>query len=245
MNSNKVTFRKGRNIYIIIVIIFFISFALTTLNFCLNKYELKLLEENDPEIYLTGLKGFQFEKEHYDMEYNDGISNLGKTGRIEFECYMGECTYEYSYYCQDDDDYDYDWDDSTPNNYKNYIFMNNTFNISALDTCYSYETSKESSCSNKCRTSGADECGSSYCHEGYGTYYESSCDKLDPDEADDEDNKSHKSCNAHNLILFWNNLFFQRTNATSFGKYRYSKNAIPANQTCEETGRKMCGILDY
>ena len=245
MKTNKL----GKLFYFLTLAMSIGSLALSIINFYKYKEDLKPVEENDPDIYLTGLKGMEIKYDTRKLEYNDGISNLGKTGRIIFECYAGKCTYEYSYSCDDDVDVDtgYDFDSiNTPNIHNNYTFMKKNFNISKLDTCYGYNNYIEHTCSYYCRTTKEDSCGRSNCHkdtkEDY--FHSASCILLSPDNFEDEENINSKSCNAINLIYFWKKIFFEKLNATTYGKYKYSNSAIPPNEKCEDTGRKMCGILD-
>ena len=82
-------------ISIILLIVWIISFFLSTLRYCLYIYKIQKLEENNPFIDLSGIQNFSFDKaSSYNEEYNSNISNLGYTGEIIFNCYKGICTYE-------------------------------------------------------------------------------------------------------------------------------------------------------
>ena len=51
---------KANIIFLSMVLMFFSSLTLSVLNFFRSKYDLGLLEENNPEIYITGLKDIEF-----------------------------------------------------------------------------------------------------------------------------------------------------------------------------------------
>ena len=61
------------------------------------------MEEKDPDIDLTGLKSFYFERSLNEYEYSPEMSNLGNTGNIYLDCYLGECTYEEIETCTDNE----------------------------------------------------------------------------------------------------------------------------------------------
>lgn len=56
---------------------------------------LKYFEENDPDIYFTGLESFSFEDISLaPEEYDPSKFNLGKTGKLIFDCFRGSCSYQ-------------------------------------------------------------------------------------------------------------------------------------------------------
>ena len=92
-------------VYLLYILLFTTNiFALIflTVNYCLSKYSLEYFKEDDPDIDLTGLKGFSFSQISHDEhdEYSPTMSNLGTTGKLYFDCYKGSCTYEKSYRCE-------------------------------------------------------------------------------------------------------------------------------------------------
>lgn len=85
----------------IIILGYFFSFILSTLIYCLIHYKI-ILEENDPVIDLSGIQNISFYSSDERKEYYPGISNLGETGQLIFDCYSGFCSawrdiyYEYT-----------------------------------------------------------------------------------------------------------------------------------------------------
>jgi hypothetical protein len=57
----------------------------------MSSYSLKYYEEEDPNIDLTGIKSFHFSRGAI-QEYNPDTSNLGTTGKLFYNCYIGSCT---------------------------------------------------------------------------------------------------------------------------------------------------------
>ena len=119
--------------YWIIVGIFVITLILSTINYCLIHYSLEFLEENDPDIDVGGLRTFSFNRHYKSFEYSPGISNLGTTGKISVDCYLGKCKVlieDKTCYDEDGDEYD----------------------------CSTYKYFSNYSCSNDCRESGKIKC---------------------------------------------------------------------------------------
>ena len=149
------------------------------------------------------------------------MSNLGTTGKIYFDCYEGKCHYKKTYLCS--------------GTHCTGSGKGKTCKFFAY-TCYDYENYKEKSCSSDCRINKKKECNLNLCQQNYKDYNfdYSKCSRDD----DSSDLSSEKSRNADNLILFWRGLYYERTNRTYYGVYKYSNSAIPANETCPE--EKKC-----
>jgi len=216
---NKVYF-----LYIIIFSLNLISLIFMTIIYCINAYSFQYLEEDDPNIDLTGISKFTFDSGDIP-EYNPGQPNLGNTGKLFFHCYTGKCTYSQSYSCT--------IQECTGEG-------ENRECHDVESTCTTSTTRTEHGCSNECRLTKSSGCGSSYCRGYYGYYYSSSsCSYIDDPRTID----LPKSCNADNIIYNWRNYYYSRSNATTYGKHKYLDSAVPANETCPN-GTKMCGILD-
>ena len=81
----------------------------------------------------------------------------------------------------------------------------------------------------------------STCPSIYGaSIYSSSCSR---DQDTKEIDTVYQSCNADNLVLFWNNSYYRRSNRTDYKRFSYLNSAVTANESCP-TGTKVCGILD-
>lgn len=78
---------------------FFLVFSISTLIYCLIHYKLTLFEEKDPNIYLAGIHNIYFRDTEEKIEYFNGVPNLGNTGEISFDCYIGECEECTDIYC--------------------------------------------------------------------------------------------------------------------------------------------------
>ena len=217
-------------VYILCCLVFvvnIIALIFLTVNYCLSKYSLEYLLENDPDIDLTGLSGFSFSQTTND-EYSPTMSNLGTTGKIYFDCYTGSCTYKKSYSCKKTKC------TGTGNNKKCHTYY---------DTCYDYYTYDEHTCSIGCRIKENSffGCGSAYCYSpSYNKYYSSSSCSRDDDTTD---YSLPKSCYADNLILYWKNFYYERKNNTGYKQFTYLNSAVTANESCP-LGKKVCGILD-
>lgn len=74
----------------IIILGYFFSFILSTLIYCLIHFKI-ILQENDPNIDLSGIKDISFNSFDKRLEYQPGISNLGETGQLILDCYTGFC----------------------------------------------------------------------------------------------------------------------------------------------------------
>ncbi len=152
LKVNIKAYNKVYTFYYIILIINIILFGLITFNYCQSYYFFSYMEEKDPDIDLTGLKSFYFEKSLNKYEYSPEMSNLGNTGSIYLDCYLGECTYEEFDTCTDDNGREY--------------------------SCSSYYSIEEHFCSDVCRQSKDKSC-SYACYEGYDHFYKSSCYRYD------------------------------------------------------------------
>ena len=213
-------------VYLLYGLVFVVNLGalvVLSINYCKSTYSLELLEENDPDIDLTGLQGFSFGS-YSNMEYSPEMSNLGTTGKLYFDCFTGKCEYKERYTCYKESC------SGTGKNKKCHQYKT---------TCTRSFTQKEYSCSSNCRATQNSEC--STCPSIYGaTKYSSSCSR-------DKDTKkidtTYQSCNADNLILFWNNSYYRRANRTDYKRFTYLNSAVTANESCP-TGKKMCGILD-
>lgn len=199
------------------------ALVILSINYCKSTYSLSLLEENDPDIDLTGLKGFSFES-YSNMEYSPEMSNLGTTGRLYLDCFLGKCEYKERYTCYKESC------TGTGKNKKCHEYKT---------TCTRYFTEKKYSCSSNCRIMKSKTC--STCPSIYGvSLYSSSCSR-------DEDTKTidttYQSCNADNLVMFWKSSYYRRSNRTDYKRFTYLNSAVTANESCP-TGTKVCGILD-
>ena len=155
-------YNKACILFILAFLANFVSLILMTINYCRSTYSLDYLEENDPDIDLTGIKYFSFSSGN-SKEYSPSLPNLGNTGSLFLNCYTGKCTYVEEYICGDND-------------YR--------------DVCEKYEIEAEHSCSNYCRLTKSSSCDSSYCG-GYKSYsYESSKCSNDDDSEDYDKPKS-------------------------------------------------------
>ena len=221
-NLLKVYPRAYNKVYIFFYIILalnLILFALVTINYCLSFYTLNYMEEIDPDIDLTGIKSFNFISSS-NYEYSPGMSNLGKTGKIYLDCFIGECITSTIEDCTDSDGND--------------------------STCTEYHHYENHNCSNECRKTKFYKCSKSYCDSYYGKDEGSKCFRDD----DDNEVTKTNSCNADNLILNWKNLYYSRTNSTTSGLYTYLNSAVTSNETCptgkkncgilDEFGNKLC-----
>ena len=63
-------------LYSLVFVVNIIALIFLTVNYCLSKYSLEYFKEDDPDIDLTGLKGFSFSQISHD-EYSPTMSNLG------------------------------------------------------------------------------------------------------------------------------------------------------------------------
>ena len=214
----KVHPRAVNKIIIFMFIIFALSLALliiSIVSYSKSENNLNYFEENDPDIDLTGLSSFSFIS-HTPTDYSPSISNLGTTGNIIFDCYRGKCYYTKLSKCKE-----------KVCSFGKCKHITVPCNVTYDELFYS--------CSSECR-----EKGSSYCYScpSNATKSEGTCSR----ERNDSYNIS-KSCQTDNLIYYWKGLFYERINATEYGKYSYLKNAIQKDESCPE-GKKMCGILD-
>lgn len=199
------------------------ALVVLSINYCKSTYSLEFLEENDPDIDLTGLKGFSFDS-YSNMEYYPEMSNLGTTGKLYMDCFTGKCEYKEKYTCYKESC------TGTGKNKKCHEYKTQ---------CTRYFTEKKYSCSSNCRATKSKTC--STCPKIDGTsIYSSSCSR---DEDTKEIDTKYQSCNADNLILFWNNSYYRRSNRTDYQRFSYLNNAVTANESCP-TGTKVCGILD-
>jgi len=223
----RVHYQAYSKVYLIYGLVFAVNLGalvVLSISYCKSTYSLNLLEENDPDIDLTGLKGFSFDY-YSNMEYTPGMSNLGTTGNIYLDCFTGSCKYKETYTCYKESC------TGTGKNKKCHEYKT---------TCTRYSTQKEYSCSESCRLTKNSYCSRSSCPYISGvSYYSSSCSR-------DEDTKkidSKQSCNADNLVMFWNNSYYRRSNRTDYKRFSYLNSAVTANESCP-TGKKVCGILD-
>jgi len=178
------------------------------------------MEENNPDIDLTGIRSFQFSSSLDAYEYKPGMSNLGKTGKLYLDCFIGECITSTEEDCTDSDGND--------------------------STCTEYHHFEDHGCSNECRKTRFYECSKAYCYKYEGKNEGSICLRDD----DDDELTSTNSCNADNLILNWKSLYYSRENATDYGDYTYLNSAVPSNESCpngkrncgflDELGNKLC-----
>jgi hypothetical protein len=71
----------------IVILGYFISFILSTLIYFIIHNKLIILEENDPDIDLSGIKDILFYYRNKRQEYKPEMSNLGETGELIFVLY--------------------------------------------------------------------------------------------------------------------------------------------------------------
>jgi len=207
-------FNKVYIFYYTILTINLILFIFVTVNYCLSFYAFNYNEENDPNIHITGLESFSFVSSLDAYEYSPQMSNLGNTGKIYLDCFVGECIFSETYECSDDD--------------------------GGTTTCTEYYYYEDHGCSNECRKTKFYGCSNSYCYGKSSHYYEGN--KCFRDDNDDE-LTSTNSCNADNLILNWKQLFYSSSNASAYGTYTYLNSAVSSNESCPY-GTRQCGILD-
>ena len=213
-------------VYLLYGLVFVVNLGalvVSSINYCKSTYSLELLEETDPDIDLTGLKSFSFDS-FSNMKYSPEMSNLGTTGKLYLDCFTGKCEYKETYTCYKESC------TGSGENKKCHEYKT---------TCTRYFTEKKYSCSSNCRKTQNSYCTTCPSISG-ASYYSSSCSR-------DKDTKKvdtiYQSCNADNLILFWNNSYYNRTNRTDYKRFTYLNSAVTANESCP-TGKKMCGILD-
>ena len=207
-------------ISIIILILWIISFFLSTIKYCLYIYKIKKVEENNPFIDLSGIQNFSFVKApSNEPEYNSQISNLGYTGELIFDCYKGICKYEPKSTSQIKE----------CQNYK-YCY---TEKIEDKTYCnfFKYESSKQ------CRENYVAKCNACYKYYDY-SYINCTCSNR----SDTNYYSYLDSCYADNIIYNWKNLTYNRNNQT-FSNFNYSNNAFPSNEKCP-SNMHQCGILD-
>ena len=83
-------------LHLILNILNLLLLIISTIIYCLITYKLKIIEMDDPNIYLTGITSFSFNyKKPYNPEYFPKEPNLGNTGNLIFDCYKGLCRYSY------------------------------------------------------------------------------------------------------------------------------------------------------
>ena len=206
-----------------------ISFVIGTVNYCLSRYNLKYLGEDDPDIDLTGIKSFDFIQDTYNYlntDYYEGKPNLGNTGKIYIVCYDGKCKYGRDDICTRTECETYEDGDEE---------------CWEVDyTCKTTKTISEYGMSQYCRLNDG-HCSISSC-KGYSDFYRDDCSC-----SNDKNSKSLKkgqSCTVDNLIFSFENSYYSKLNASyDSTKYSYLKSAITRNETCSE-GKKFCGYLD-
>lgn len=215
--------------YSFLFAIHIISFIIGTVNYCRSRYKLEYLEENNPDIDLTGIKSFDFkyESDYYILndDYYYGKPDLGNTGKVYLVCYEGKCKYSYDDTCTrevcETDEYGEEecWDEEY--------------------TCTSYKSFYEYDAAYSCRFNGY--CSYSYC-SGYSYYDYDSCHCSKDRNAKKQ--KDYESCTADNLIFNFEYYYYDKENAVSDNtKYSYLKSAVTKNESCSE-GKKFCGYLD-
>ena len=101
--------------YYIILALNFILFILATINYCLD--------------FWASLDTY---------EYSPRMSNLGNTGKIYLDCFLGECVFTHTYDCSDDE---------------------------GSSTCTEYHYYEDHGCSNECRRTRFYECSKTYCYD--------------------------------------------------------------------------------
>ena len=230
LSVHSYTYSKVYLIYGLLFVLNIGGLVIFSIYYCKSNYSLEYLIEDDPDIDLTGLKSFSFEKTN-DVEYSLDVSNLGNTGRLFLHCYTGKCHFKKNYRCTE----------------------TRCTGRGDDEKCREYETictdtysEKEYTCSNECRRSKSSSCGRSYCYSTESDYHYdySSCSSDD----NSKNIENPKSCEAENLVLYWGNsswnkLYYRRVNNTEYKTLSYLNSAVTANESCP-MGRKMCGILD-
>ena len=224
---------KGFNIFVIfmvIIILFaFTQFILSIIlaiqvNSKLQKFPLHPVED----IYITGLKSFEFTPVSSRPQYIPSISNLGTAGKLYLDCYKGTCV-------------------RTETGKRTEKVCDNIYNdrgeVISKDCHYEIHDYTETiydivlSCSQQCFDSKSKNCSS--CTNRYDKPY-GTCSR----NQNDNYNKT-KICFADNLILFWKGAQFSFEKGEIFKKtsYSYLKDVILSNEECPK-GKRSCGLVD-
>jgi len=207
-------------ICIIVLILWIISFTLSTIRYCLYTYKIKKLEEHDPFIDLSGVQSFSFSKTaSNNPEYNSVVPNLGYTGELSFDCYKGLCKYHTQYECYVEE------------------CGGDSECTSTKTICHSYPSFYEYDSSKLCRNTNGIQCNACEAIKNH-TYVRCSCSHINYT----KDYSGSYSCYADNIVYNWKNLTYNRKNQT-FLNFNYSNNAVPSNEKCP-SNMHQCGILD-
>lgn len=91
LKVHPVAINKFYLFYFITSVIFVSTFIISTVIYCLSQYSLDYMEEIDPDIDISGLDSFNFTSTSFLLDYYPEMSNLGTTGIIYLDCYMGDC----------------------------------------------------------------------------------------------------------------------------------------------------------
>ena len=228
---------KVLTIFDIILLVFLVIMLIFVFQFP------KFPEKAPKDIYITGLKSFSFIKNSEIIPYKYGISNLGKTSKLEFSCYLG--------YCQIDKDISpiyqtyawyYNFFSSKINNIKNEDENSHKNMNNDLKTFYhenngydnSYRDILDYDCSKDCAINKK-----KYCYSCSSKYDETEglCKYMDNDNY-----SSSKYCFAKHLILKWKGHLYSHENATNENT-SYINSAVLPDEECPKN-QKLCGILD-
>ena len=210
------------------------------------KSKIKRYEERDFNIYIPGLKNFNFINSSSELlEYTPSIPNLGYAGPLILDCYEGICR---EYNDHRNYDHDDDYDPYAYNFFTQYNFFSSSIksilnsNLSEIKSFRSKPGGKDPddykdyaiySCSKDCALENKCHSCPSYAASKYGTCHHIINDLYD----------KAKYCYASNIIYRWNGLLFTRENMTTFNKYSYATNAFSKTEDCP-LNYKMCGFLD-
>ena len=197
--------------------------------------KIKLYEEIVPkDINIYTLKSINFEKNINTVEYIPAITRLCETGKLDFDCYSGECIRETYVNNEDDDDY-YEYYFGWKYNHffyskrKNIIEQNFTNNKKEFSYIYTREINYE--CSQDCAINKGKNsltCAKYY-YSNNGTYHYQT--KISYDKK--------KFCYSNNIIFKWRGYQYTRVMLTfSFIKDTY----LPSEDSPFD--KKLCGILD-
>ena len=210
-------------IYVFIGIIVFLALVkliIAIFIYSISSKKIKNLEENDPDIIITGLSSIKFLEKRNPEEYIISDPNLGSTGKIIFDCFRGgQCVFQKLSTCS-----------RTECTEKNKKTRCNVVYYYCYKDYYKYIYN----CSYECRTKAKPTCNSC---PNTAANLTGNCSRKENDDYDIQ-----KSCLADNVIYNWNGFYYYRTNGTINGEITYLKNAVQANESCPST-LKMCGIL--
>ena len=206
--------------FVIIIIIFFVFDISLIINLLIiyirsKKYDKDLTIDLPIPDNITGIKSFTFTQNSERIIYKEGMSHLGNTSNVDYNCYTGRCQKVSPYY----PDYDYYYsslksfyheDDEDYTDYYDFECAKDCY-INQGKYCYSCPKDYESR--------------EGKCNFEKNTYYSSS-----------------NACFANYLILKWKGYLYSSENISN-SIYQYLDSAILPNENCPDY-KKLCGVLD-